>query len=149
MTNWRNVSVALVGTILTLTVIIGILVYTSTIQTSGTISAVRTVNCTVYANAAATQPLTQINWGTLEPGDAVNVTVYVKNTGNIVVNYTVTAGAFTPSAASGYIAFSADLKGAKNLAPNTVIPIILTNAVSASAPPNTQYSYPIHVNATG
>ncbi len=147
--NWKTATAALVGTVLVLTVIIAALLYTQTISASGTVTAVKAVNCAVYADPAGTQVLTQINWGALEPGSALNVTVYVKNTGNTPVNYTVTTSNFSPSNAGSYISLEADLKGAKNLSPGAITPIVLTNVVASTAPVGTSYSYDIKITASG
>ena len=40
------------------------------------------VNVGVFADSACTQNLTSVSWGSVDPGESVGRTVYVKNTGN-------------------------------------------------------------------
>ena len=49
------------------------------IQNVGTI---RSIGVEVYADEALTQILNQITWGTMDPGESRNTTVWIKNTGN-------------------------------------------------------------------
>jgi hypothetical protein len=146
--NWKIAAIILVGTVLVLSVSLGILAYQQTIHASGTITPVKTVGCAVYADGAGAQSLTSINWGTLPPDSAVNVTVWVKNTGNTPVNYTVTTANWNPIGAYNYISLTADLKGITNATVGSIIPIILTDSINASAP-TVSYSYDITITASG
>jgi hypothetical protein len=146
--NYKTATIALIGAVITITVIAGILYYNSTLQTSGTVYT-KTVNCALYADNTATQPITQINWGSMTPDSAVNVTIYIKNTGNTPCNFTITTNNWTPQNASNWISLTYDLKGAKNVAANTIIPCTLTNSISANITGVTTYSYAVTVTASG
>lgn len=148
-TNWRTVSIALIAGIIVVSLVAVVLYYQVTISSSGTITTIKTVNCAVYTDGAGTTPLTHISWGDLPPGSAVNVTVWVKNTGNTPVNYTVTTSAWAPPNAQDYIGLTYDLKGVFNTTVGVIIPIVLTEFINASAPAPLSYSYNIVVTASG
>lgn len=144
--NWKTASALLVGTTIVLAVALAVVVFSMTLHATGKVKA---VGCAVFFDAAATQPCTAIDWGVLSPNTAVNVTVYVKNTGNVPVNWTATASNWTPTAAAAYIAFAADFKGAVNTPPDAVAPAVFTCSISADVTGITTYSYDIILSASG
>src|SRR5512136_1838711 len=62
----------------------------------------------VYADQACSQNLTGISWGVVAPGESVNRTVYVKNTGNAQITLSMAASGWSPPTANGRIAVSWD-----------------------------------------
>ena len=147
--NYKTVSAVLLGTVLVLSIVVGILIYQQTVHATGTITPIKTIGCAVYVDGAGTQSLTLINWGSLPPDSAVNVTIWVKNTGNAPCNYTVTAQNYVPNNANTYLGLTADLKGVVNATVGSIIPIVLTDSISINAPVNTSYSYDIVITASG
>ncbi len=131
-----------------LALVVGVLYYNSTIHAAGAIY-VKTVNCAVYFDSAGTQPVTQINWGSLSPDSAVNQTVYLKNTGNTACNFTISTANFNPSNAGTWISLTYDLKGAINVPANSIVPCVLTESISASIVNVTNYTYDIVITASG
>jgi hypothetical protein len=146
-TNWKTVSYFLIGTVIMVTLVAAALYYQVNIQTHGNID-LRTVGCAVYYDSTGTTPLTAIDWGTLPPNSVVNVTMYVKNTGNTPVNYTIATSNFSPPAVATYITVTADMKNIINAAPNTIIPIIITENISPATTGITNYSYQLVLTAT-
>ncbi len=67
------------------------------IPTSGMIIG---IGVGVYADSACSQNLTGISWGIAAPGESVNRTVYVKNTGNAQITLRMLTSGWNPSAAS-------------------------------------------------
>ena len=61
------IAIAMVGLILTVTTA-GLLSVSQSVSSSGTVTA---VNVGVYSDAACTQTLTSIDWGTISPGSSV------------------------------------------------------------------------------
>ena len=147
--NWKLYSVIITGALVSLIVVAAIVFYSYTLSTQGSIGSVKSVNCTIYSDAAATQKLTYINWGTLPPDSSVNYTIYIKNTGNTPCNWTYSLGNWLPANANSYVYASIDFKGAVNTVPAQVIQAVITDSVLANAPVNTNYSYDIIVTASG
>jgi hypothetical protein len=147
--NWKYATVALLGTVLVLSVVVGVLgvlYYQSTLHAHGQI---KTVACAAYADANGTQPITDIDWGILTPNSVLNVTIYLKNTGNAPVNWTMTTQNWNPTNASTYISTTADFKGAINTPPNAIIPCVLTETIATNITGITTYSYDILITASG
>jgi hypothetical protein len=146
--NYKIATIALIGTVIILAIAIGIIEYTLTLHSTGTVD-IRTVNCSVWYNQQATQQATAINWGNLPPNSAVNVTIYIRNDGNTSVNYTISVSNWSPASAPNYISLTYDLHGAQNIAPNQVISCTLTDAIAPNITGITTYSYDITITATG
>jgi len=147
--NYKNATIALIGVAIFLSAIILALVYTVTIQNTGQVGTLKVAGCQIYYDAGATQNVTSINWGTLEPNSSLNLTLYAKNLGNMPVNWTFQTANWNPQNAQSYIYVNVDFKGAQNTQPNQVIPIVITNSVLSNAPQGTSYSYNLKINATG
>ena len=82
-----------------------------TITTVPTTGVVEAIGVDVYWDYQCTNPLTTIDWGTLEPGSDVNVVCYIENSGTSPVTLSMTTANWTPSAASYYIILSWDYGG--------------------------------------
>ena len=146
MTN--NLTIALIGTVIVLALVIGLIVYSTTLTSTGTIIPVKTVNCAVFFDSAATKPVSAINWGALQAGATESVSIYLENTGNTPINYTISTAAWNPAAAAAYISLSTSTLPTNNAA-SSIIPLTLTETISASITGITSYSYNIDINATG
>ena len=94
--------IALAATLLTLTTT-GLLIANQTVPLSGTIT---TINVGVYLDNDCTQNCTSLNLGSIYPGDTVNQTVYIKNTGTTSVILSMTANNWNPTSASSYLTLS-------------------------------------------
>ncbi len=79
------------------------------IPTSGMIIG---IGVGVYADSPCSQNLTGISWGLVAPGESVNRTIYVKNTGNAQITLSMAASGWNPPTANGQIAVSWDREGA-------------------------------------
>lgn len=67
------------------------------VPSSGNIA---TINVGVYSDRACKKELTSIDWGDIFPGETVNRTIYVKNTGNIQITLSMTNTNWNPSTAN-------------------------------------------------
>ena len=95
-----------------------------TIPTSGSIFA---VNVGVYSDSACTQNLTSISWGAVSPGESVDRTVYVKNTGTAPITLSMSTSGWSPAAANGPISISWNRGGtALNAGQSTAATITLS-----------------------
>ena len=85
--------------ILTLTTS-GLLSVNQTISSSGAVTA---INVGVYSDSDCTSELTSLDWGIISPGNSVNKTIYLKNTGNAQITLGMTKTNWTPANADGPI----------------------------------------------
>jgi hypothetical protein len=135
---WKVTTFALVGTVIVISIVAAAIIYEYNITSSGIITPVTTVNCQVYADGAGNNPVTAIKWGTITPSStnqiSVNQTLWVKNTGNVPVNYTMYTTNWNPSTIHNYIDIKADFHGVTNATVGSILPFTLTLTVNASTP---------------
>jgi len=62
----------------------------------------------IYQDSACTTPLTELNWGTLDPGSTGYSEAYIRNEGNVPVELSLSAVNWSPSNASSYLEFGWD-----------------------------------------
>jgi hypothetical protein len=137
-------AIVAVGLILTVTTA-GLLSVNYSVPSSGTVTA---VNVGVYSDEACTQALTSISWGTLAPGDSVDDTIYVKNTGNAQITLNMTKNSWDPAGANGPITVSWN-KESTTLNPGVSTAATLTLSVSSSITGITSFSVNIVITGTG
>ena len=92
--------IALAATSVFLTLVTAGIIATQTISSDGTVT---TIDVDVYSDSACSQNCTSISWGTLHPGDSINRTVYVKNTGTRPITLSMTTENWTPTNANNYL----------------------------------------------
>ncbi|MEM3378376.1 MAG: hypothetical protein QXV09_07245 [Candidatus Bathyarchaeia archaeon] len=132
------------GIILTATTA-GVLTVTRPIPATGTIS---TINLEAYSDAACSQPLTSIEWGTISPGATVTKTIYLKNTGNVPMTVSMTTNNWSPTNANGPITITWDRESA-TLPAGQSIAAVITLRVSSSISGITSFSVNIVITGTG
>jgi hypothetical protein len=79
------------------TLISGIVISAQSINSGGTITA---MNVEIFNNNECTQGCTNINWGTLTPGESINQTIYIKNSGNKQITLFMTVENWNPTNAT-------------------------------------------------
>jgi hypothetical protein len=115
------------------------------IPTSGTVIG---VGVGVYSDSGCTQNLTSLSWGTVRPGESVNRTVYVKNTGNAPITLTMAASGWNPAAANGPITIAWDREGA-SLTGGQSLSATVALSVSPSISGITDFSVNLIVTGSG
>jgi len=125
----------------------------SAIQTSRTVpntGTVKAIGVGVYWESGCINPVTLINWTTLEPGQKVNKTVYIKNTSNVPVTLSMTIpySSWNPPTASNYIKCTWNSEG-KSLNVNQVTPAVLTLSINATISGITNFSFDIVIVGSG
>ena len=98
------------------TLISGVVISKQSINSGGTITS---MNVEIFNNIACTETCTNINWGTLTPGESINQTVYIKNSGNRQLTLFLTVENWIPTNASNHLILSWDKESA-NLEPDQV-----------------------------
>jgi hypothetical protein len=87
------------------TLISGIVISAQSINSGGTITA---MNVEIFNTNECTQACTNINWGTLTPGESINQTIYIKNTGNKQITLLMTVENWNPTNATIFMSLTWD-----------------------------------------
>lgn len=66
-------------------------------------AAIKAVGVTIYKDAELAIPLTEIDWGILEPGEEKNYSAYVKNDSNVPIRLSLLTENWIPANASIFI----------------------------------------------
>lgn len=115
------------------------------IRGQGTVKA---VGVGVFWESNCTNTVSFIDWGIVEPGSLNNVTVYVRNEGNVAANISLATENWNPSNASDYLSLSWNYDG-RQLNPLEVVQVTLTLRVSSSVQGITSFSFDITVSISG
>lgn len=102
------VAACLIGMIVGAAVTVAVIQRSYSIPTTGMVVG---INIGVFADSACTQNLTNISWGSVYPGENVNRTVYVKNTGNAPITLSMVTTAWNPAGANGPITLTWNREG--------------------------------------
>jgi len=98
----------------------------------------------VYSDPECTTVLSQINWGTQNPGDNPTRTIYIKNNGNTQLQVNITTSNWTPTGVPTYITLTSNVNNF-TLNPESTQTTILTLAISSSIQGITDFSFDIVV----
>jgi hypothetical protein len=103
---------------------------------------VKVVGVGVFWDGSCTDPVSAIDWGMVEPGSVNNVTVYVRNEGNVASNISLTVENWNPLNASDYFILTWDYD-CEQLNPREVAQTTLTLSVSQSVHGIESFSFDI------
>ncbi len=117
--------------------------YQASINTQGTIMA---IGVAFYSNSAGTTAVSQINWGTVAPGQTVDVTLYMESTSNVAASVSMAVGNFSPASGSSYLACTWNFNGTIN--PGQLVPVVFALTVATTITGITSFSFSISVVAT-
>jgi len=142
-----HVSIILViATLVTVgTMVLGLLTASQTIPNTGNVKA---VGVGVYSDSACNQTVLSIPWGTLDPGETSDETVYIRNEGNIAVVLSMTTENWNPSVSSSYITLSWNLEEGYVLNPGQSVQTVLTLSVSSSISGVESFTFDIIITGT-
>ena len=119
--------------------------HSQSIPTSGMVMG---IGVGIYSDSACTQNLTGISWGLVRPGESVNRTVYVKNTGNAPITLSMAASGWNPLAANGQIIVTWD-KESSSLAAGQSAAATIILTVSSSISGVTDFSVNVVITGAG
>ncbi len=134
----------LIGTVGVSTVF-AIRVYNASVGSHG---KVKTIGVAAFSNAACTVPLTQIDWGVLEPGQSVSNIFWLKSTGNIQSTLSMSTSNYVPIGAQQFLTTNWNSTGIV-IQPSQVIAVNVTLTVSDTIVGITDFSYDIVISSTG
>jgi len=109
---------------------------------------VKAVGVGVFWDSNRTSPVSFIDWGMVEPGSMNNVTVYVRNDGNVAASISLATENWNPSNASDYLTLSWNYDG-RQLNPLEVVQVTLTLTVSSSVHGIDSFSFDIIISISG
>jgi len=138
---------ALAGSLL-ITVIASYAALTIRITGRGTIYIPPTVKIGVYSDKNCTRILTEINWGTLNPGSTAKYLAYIRNEGDVPVSLALTTNSWNPSQARGYMALTWNYTGS-SIPVRTVRATEFQLKVFSNVTGFTDFSFEIVINAEG
>jgi len=142
----KPLAVVLIVAALTLTLVVfALLQYSVRIGGRG---AVKAVDVGVFWDSNCTSTVSFIDWGMVEPGSMNNVTVYVRNEGNVAASLSLATDNWNLSNASNYLALSWNYDG-RSLNPLEVAQVTLTLAVSPSVQGIESFSFDIIISISG
>jgi len=105
-----------------------------------------TVGVKVYWKRTCVNEVALIDWGVVEAGSSKNVTVYVKNTGDMAITLSLSTTNWNPSIASSYITLGWDYDG-QSIKRGKVIQVTLTLSITQSIMEITNFSFDIIITA--
>ena len=145
----QRFSIIILLTVMTMTV-------TAVVFTSGILFGSKTINnegnvysigVGVYWEDTCTNEVSTINWGYIEPGSSQNVTIYIRNEGNIPMTLNMTTYNWNPSSASTNITLSWNSEGSQVNA-DSIIESVLTLSVSSSISEIDSFSFDITITGS-
>ena len=89
--------------------------------------------------------LHDIDWGIIQPGSIVNVTVFVKNEGNRAISLNITAEDWSPVEATSYMTFSSNYVG-QTIDVREILQVTLSLTTSLNIEDITSFSFDISVD---
>ena len=123
----------------------GLLTVSKTLSTSGSVKA---INVEVYWDFEGTQTVDAFDWGLPGPGDTVNRTMYVKNSGNTPMNLSLTTANWTPAEAQSYLFPSWNAEGL-SIDADEMVMVTLILEVSEAVTGITDFSFTITIEGSG
>jgi hypothetical protein len=125
---------------------IGLLISEQILNNSGTI-IVQSLVIKSYSDSACTIPISTLSWGTLNQGSHKEITIYLKNTGNVPATLTCSFTGWSPLTASTYITPTWNRTGS-TLAAGASVSATFSLDVSETISGITTFSYTATITAT-
>ena len=125
--------------------VMGTLLGKVTLPNVGTVKA---VGVGVYWDSSCSNPVTSINWGTVNPGSTKDVTVYIKNEGNAPETLSFETQNWNPATASSYMTLTRDY-GSQVIPVGGVVKVTLSLSVSITIEGVTNFSFDIIITGNG
>ena len=108
------------------------------------VGTIRAVGVQVYADAGLTTVLTEIAWGTLDPGESRSFNAWIKNTGNDAQTLMMLTDSWVPAAAQNSISLSWSYNNVV-IQPGAAVAVTFTLAVNPSISGVANFSFDIVV----
>lgn len=116
----------------------------TTLGSTGTITS---IGVSTYSDANCVTRITNVNWGTLNPGGAVAKNIFIKNEGNTYMTLSLDTSSWYPTTAQNYMSLSWDYSG-QALEPHQIIQVTLILSVSQQVSGIQSFSFEIIITGT-
>jgi hypothetical protein len=98
-----------------------------------------------YWDSNCTNLVEEVDWGPIEPGSTVDVTVFVRNEGSQTISLDITAENWSPIETASYMTFSSNCIG-QTISPQETLQITLSLTTSPNIEEITSFNFDITVN---
>jgi len=119
----------------------------SSVYPIGSTGVIASANLGVYSEIECVSEVSTMDWQTLRPGESKSKTVYVKNTGTVTLNLSMTTTDWSPLGASSYITLAWTREGTE-IQPDEVLAAVFTLTVSGSIQGIPSFDFVIRVTGT-
>jgi len=102
----------------------------------------------VYKDQNCNTAIGYLDWGTLEPASAQNITLYIRNEGNHVATLFMATDNWNPTNASNYMSLSWNYDG-RMLSPMETTEVTLTLSVSVNVENIVDFSFDVIIGVNG
>jgi hypothetical protein len=106
---------------------------------------IKNIGTGIYWDELCEDPVSSIDWGIIEPGLQKNLTIYVRNEGNVPIFIFLDTVNWEPQNASEYMQLSWDYLG-EQIQPNDNIKVILSLNVSVNIYELEYFNFDIVIN---
>ena len=137
----RFSAIILLVAIVSVVTVAGIGVIRRSIPSTGRVFIV-SLGVDVFWDPECISQVSEVDWGTLEPDDSKNVSVYVKNTGNKALILSMNTADWAPATAETYIMVAWDAEGAQ-ISEGDVVKVSIVLSVSAGVSGITDFQFSI------
>lgn len=139
----NKLELAIVSVIVAMTLLIGFnLALLSQPYRISNLATIKAVGVQVFRDRNATDLITFINWGFLEPNSSTTFTVYAKSTSNVPSTLTIYTQNWNPANASDYMSLTADPNNFL-IQPSEIAQVNLTLTVASDVQGITAFSFDI------
>jgi hypothetical protein len=143
------VKASLVALIIVAILVIVPFIETNQVQASAGSSNVRTssISTKIYSDSACKNPVTSLNWGSLNVGSSKSIILYVRNEGKTNTRLVMASTNWSPANASNYMKITWNYNN-KILNSWSSVKLTLTLATAQNTPSMTNFSCDIIITAT-
>ena len=110
-------------------------------------TSVKTIGVAAYWDSGCTDEVMAIDWGAIEPGSTKDVTIYLKNEGDVDATPLLSTTNWSPSTASSHISLDWDYSG-EQISASGKVQVTLTLTVSPNISGITSFSFDIIIAGT-
>lgn len=98
----------------------------------------------LYWDNECTNPISFIDWGSIQPGSAKNMAIFVRNEGSQAISLNITAENWQPMEVTSYMVFSSNYNG-QTIDIHETLQLILTLATSESLEGIQSFSFDLNL----
>jgi len=109
---------------------------------------IKSINVGIYWDPNCTNPVEDIDWGVIEPGESKMVMAYMKNEGNWEMSLSIKATGWEPDAAEQYMSFNSDYEG-QRIGIGDVMHVALILSLSRDVRDLSVFSFHVVIEASG